>query len=811
MRLGTLAFLAGILAFQQLSELPDQRWCLLLVPLLLAVVFSKWLRFPALVACGFLWTLFGMAGSLSMGIAPSLEGEDVIAEGVIASIPSRLAGSVMWRPKEAQKIVATDGGDSRGLRFEFDVISLHQGATQHPTPGRILLSWQEAPPDLRVGDTWRLQVRLKRARGLMNPGGFDYEGWLFRHQLRATGYVRPSGSHLHIASNAGGYIIDRLRQRIASGIAAALPASPYAGIITALTIGEQRAISSTQWEVFSRTGTTHLVAISGSHITLVAGLLFFVARWGWSRLGSLALRWPAPKAAAVIALLGAVYYAALAGFSIPVQRALIMVLVVMMGILLQRNRALSHTLAVALLLVLVYDPLAVMEAGFWLSFGTVALILFAMGNRLAPEGMLIAIHGDHPSGVLRTTRFAPVETVWWRWGRLHWLITIGLAPVMLVLFQRVSLISPVANFIAVPWVNVLVVPPALVGALMTLMSPLLGGWVLGLVDVAVAGLWPILKWLSDLDVAQWTQHAPPWWALLPGLVGIALLLAPKGLPGRWLGVVWLLPMFFLPIPKPATGEVWFTLLDVGQGLAAVVRTRDHALVFDTGPRISQSFDTGEAVVTPFLRAVGVTQLDTLIVSHGDNDHIGGAQSIVKEMTVKNTLTGVPQQMRWARAQQCSSGQTWRWDGVEFQILNPPIDMAGDNNDSSCVLRITNAAGSVLIPADIEKGAERRLLDIAPDALRARILVAPHHGSKTSSTQGFLDAVHPEYVLFPAGYRNRYGHPKPEVVARYRAMNVHMYDSAHHGAITFKLDAHGKIAPPETYRQSGRRYWHAVNP
>ncbi len=784
MRFGTLAFLAGILVLQQLDELPDQRWCLLLMPLLLVVVFGKWLRYPALLACGFLWALFSVAGSLFMGIAPGVEGEDVIVEGVVASIPSRLAGSVMWRPKDAQKRIATDGDDSRGLRFEFDVISLHQGATQYSTPGRILLSWQEAPADLRVGDTWRLQVRLKRARGLMNPGGFDYEGWLFRHQLRATGYVRPSGPRQRIASNASGYTIDRLRQRIATGIAAALPASPYAGIITALTIGEQRAISSTQWEVFSRTGTTHLVAISGSHITLVAGLLFFVARWGWSRLGSLALRWPAPKAAAVIALLGAVYYAALAGFSIPVQRALIMVLVVMMGILLQRNRALSHTLAVALLLVLLYDPLAVMEAGFWLSFGTVALILFAMGNRMVPEGM------------------------WWTWGRLHWLITIGLAPVMLILFQRVSLISPVANFIAVPWVNVLVVPPALAGALLTLMSPLLGGWVLALVEFAVAGLWPILKWLSDLDVAQWTQHAPPWWALLPGLVGVALLLAPKGLPGRWLGVVWLLPMFFLPIPKPAAGEVWFTLLDVGQGLAAVVRTRDHALVFDTGPRVSQNFDTGEAVVTPFLRAVGVMQLDMLIVSHGDNDHMGGAQSIIKEMTVKRVLTSVPHQMQWARAQQCSSGQTWRWDGVEFQILNPPADMVSDDNDGSCVLRITNAAGSVLIPADIEKGAERRLLDIVPDALRARILVAPHHGSKTSSTQDFLDAVHPDYVLFPAGYRNRYGHPKPEVVARYRAMNVHMYDSAQHGAITFKLDAQGKIAPPDTYRQSGRRYWHA---
>ncbi|MDX1251703.1 MAG: DNA internalization-related competence protein ComEC/Rec2 [Gammaproteobacteria bacterium] len=761
MRLGALAFLAGILAFQQLADVPDRRWCWLLIPLSLAA-FVRFLRFPALIACGFLWTLLHVSGSLSTTISPSLEGEDVMLEGMVASIPA---------------------GRERGVRFEFDVTSVRQGQTRYASPERILLSWYDHVPDLRVGDTWRLQARLKQARGLMNPGGFDYEGWLFRHDLRAVGYVRAEGGNQRIATEARGYAIDRLRQRIAEGINVALPASPYAGIITALAIGEQRAISAAQWEVFARTGTTHLVAISGSHITLVAGLLFFLARWSWSRAGTLALRWPAPKAAAVIALLGAVYYAALAGFSVPVQRALIMIVVVMLGILWQRHRALSHTLAVALLAVLLYDPLAVMEAGFWLSFGTVALILFAMGNRLAPQG------------------------IWWQWGRLHWLITVGLLPVMLVLFQRVSLVSPLANFIAVPWINVLVVPPVLAGALLTLVSPLLGGWILALTELCLAGLWLILKWLSDLDVAQWTQHAPPWWALLPGLVGVALLLAPKGLPGRWLGVVWLLPIFFLPLPRPAAGEVWFTLLDVGQGLAAVVRTRDHALVFDTGPRFSDSFDTGEAVVIPYLRAIGVTRLDALIISHGDNDHIGGASSILKETMVRRTLSGVPGALPGSRAEQCASGQRWRWDGVDFEIISPPPGEASDDNNGACVLRIANGGG-ILLPADIEKEAERRLLDTRPQALPARILVAPHHGSKTSSTQDFLDAVRPEYVLFPAGYRNRYGHPKPEVVARYRAMGVKMYDSAHHGAITFRLDAKGRVTSLETYRQSGRRYWHA---
>ncbi len=793
MRLGTLAFLVGILAFQQLTVLPDVRWGALLIPLLL-LNGHVWARLPALVGCGFLWALLNVAGPFTdngtasnmTSIAPALEGEDVIVKGVIASIPS---------------------ARERGVRFEFEVSSLTLGTTPQQTPGRILLSWyqvrpvDQAPPELRVGDTWQLQVRLKRARGLMNPGGFDYEGWLFRHHLHATGYVRAESINQRIATDASGYAIDRLRQKLADGIKAALPGSPYTGVITALAIGEQRAISNAQWDVFALTGTTHLVAISGSHITLIAGLLFFLARWGWARTGSWApffsapwaLRFPAPKAAAVIALAGAIYYAALAGFSVPVQRALIMVIVVMIGILWQRNRQLSHTLAVALLLVLLYDPLAVMEAGFWLSFGTVAMILFAMSNRLA------------------ISRLTTGGGLWWQWGRLHWLITIGLAPIMLMMFQQVSLISPLANFIAVPWMNVLSVPLTLLGTLTVLIAPLLGDAFLSLADYSIATLWFVLQWMSNIEMAQWTQHTPPWWALLPALIGVTLLLAPKGLPVRWLGLVWLLPMFFVPIPQPAVGEVWFTLLDVGQGLSAVARTRNHTLVFDTGPRFSESFDTGEAVVAPFLRSVGVTRLDTLIISHGDNDHIGGAQSLLQEMNVQRTLSGVPQQVPLTgsglRAEQCISGQTWQWDGVEFLIISPPADAISDKNDGSCVLRITTAAGSILLPADIEKSAERTLLDTQPETLPARILVAPHHGSKTSSTQDFVDAVHPEYILFPVGYRNRYGHPKAEVVARYQALNAQMFDSAQHGAITFRLGAK-ELAKPDTYRQSGRKYWNA---
>ena len=762
--LSVIAFLAGAVALQYCPELPPSAWAWSVVPLaLLAWHYPMW-RMPAWAAAGFVWAWWAASSILAQALPSELEGKDLVAEGVIVSLPD---------------------ADTQRTRFEYVIERLRDGETEVDHPGRVQLSWYgHARPVLRAGERWRFTLRLKRPHGFMNPGGFDYERWLFRHHLRATGYVRPKFEARRLPIERYEYPLLRARQSLADAMGKALRDRPYAGIVEALAFGETLHIPPSQWEVLTATGITHLVAISGSHITLIAGLVFFLARRAWLLWPRLALRWPAPKAAAVAALGAAFIYSALAGFAVPTQRALIMVAVVMYAVVRGRHTRPFHILALALLLVLLWDPLAVMEAGFWLSFAAVAVIFYGMTARLSPRGL------------------------WWQFGRTQLVVSIGLLPLMLVLFQRVSLVSPLANLIAVPWVTFIVVPVTLVGALLSVVWPWAGYVVLGLADAAMGGLWPLMEWLAQASHAQWSQAAPPVWALLPAALGALMLLAPAGVPGRWVGAVLLVPLFAVTPPRPAVGEAWLTLLDVGQGLSAVIRTADHNLVFDTGPGFSESFDAGGAAVVPFLRASGVRSVDTLVVSHGDHDHVGGLQTVLKQVPVGDIVSSVPERLAVSTttARPCHAGQQWQWDGVRFEMLYPMPELGTRGNDASCVLRVSTAKGAFLLPGDIEKRSEKALLAAMPSALRADVLVAPHHGSNTSSTAPFLAAVRPRYALFAVGYRNRYGFPKSAVMERYRALDTHMLDTAAAGAITIKLDD-GGLSVPETYRQRAQRYWH----
>ncbi|MCK5640480.1 MAG: DNA internalization-related competence protein ComEC/Rec2, partial [Gammaproteobacteria bacterium] len=537
-----------------------------------------------------------------------------------------------------------------------------------------------------------------------------------------------------------------------------------------------------QWEVLIATGTNHLMAISGLHIGLVAGLVYLLVRWLWVFAGSLALTVPAPKAGAFAALLAAMVYAALAGFSIPTQRALVMIAVAMGAVLLQRHVLPRQGLALALLLVLLLDPLAVLAPGFWLSFAAVAVILYGMAGRLSPRG------------------------IWWRWGRVQWLVAIGLLPFMLLLFGRVAPLSPLANIIAVPWMGFLVVPLTLLGALLLPLTEPVANLLLTSAVWLVELLWPLLEGLADASSGL-QFPAPPLWAMLPGLIGMAWLLAPRGWPVRGLGIIGLLPMLLNSPAKPNAGEVWLTLLDVGQGLATVVQTTNHVLVYDTGPRFSDSFDTGKAVVAPYLQHRGIGRIDTLVISHGDNDHIGGAQSLSRALPVEEILTSVPGKIPWQRSTPCQRGQQWRWDGVDFEVLHPPSHYRSRGNDGSCVIRVSSRAGDVLLTGDIEALSELELVLQEADALQTRILIAPHHGSKTSSNESFVTAVAPEYVLLPVGYRNRYGLPNAEVVSRYQKAGSRLLDTASHGAISVVMGSQHDILPT-TYRSFARRYWHS---
>ncbi len=778
MRAAALGFLAGTWMLQQLASLPDWRWPLLLPVVLLflwlvPVARLTLMRVAGFALLGFLWAAVMGHVMSAGGLDPALEGRDVLVEGTIVSLPDPLG---------------------RRSRFQFQAERLwlddESPRLTENLPGKLLLSWYRDAPPLQVGERWRLRLRLKQPNGFMNPGGFDYEGWLFAQGIRAKGYVRKAqaddeNQRLQAAS---GHVVDRLRQTLRDGIRSTLAGHPQTGLVTALAVGDRSAIADAQWDMLIRTGTNHLLAISGLHVGLVSGMVFFLMRWLWSRSARASLRWPAPKAGAVAALLAATTYAALAGFAVPTQRALVMVAVVMVALILQRQTRPSSLLALALLVVLVIDPLAVLAPGFWLSFAAVAAILLGMSGRVG-------------------------GTRGWRsWGRVQWVVTLGLLPLLILLFQRASLVAPLANLLAVPWVSLLTVPLTLLGSLLWLLFPALGGWLLSAAAWSLSALWWVLEWLGAWSLAQWTQSAPPVWAVASALVGVMLLILPRGFPARWLGWVWLLPLLVVRPPMPPPGEAEFTLLDVGQGLAAVVRTHRHVLVFDTGPRFPSGFNTGETVVAPFLRQQGVTGLDLLMVSHGDNDHIGGATALADEWPPGRVLSSVPQRLAELGAESCLGGMRWEWDGVGFELLHPRADYAGGGrrgNNRSCVLRVVTAGGSVLIPGDIEQPAETHLLANQPDRLAADILVVPHHGSRTSSSEAFIDAVAPQFALFPVGYRNRYGFPKADIAERYRQRDIRLLDSARHGAIRFRLGGEGGIRLLDTWRQSARRYWHRL--
>ena len=755
MRSGTIAFLVGIVSLQSFAALPAGYWTALLP---LAVAGLRWprLRLAAAGAAGLLWALAHSHWIVAHDWPTACEGKDVLATGTILSIPA-----------------ATE----RHSRFEFRVEAL-EGCPSAGLPVRLRIGWYGVVPPLRAGDRWQLHLRVKARNGFFNRGGFDYERWLLQQRIGGSGYVREADDALRMsASHDPASLLQGWRQRVHDALQARLPPSPAAALVLALALGERTGIDASQWQVLRGTGTSHLVAISGLHVGLAAGFGWLLGLWGWKRSAYLCGLVPAQRAAAVPALVCGVTYAALAGFSVPTQRALVMLAVGLLALLAQRQPTPARAWFIALLAVLLLDPLAVLSAGFWLSFGAVAVLLFGMGARWSPRG------------------------VWWRWGRAQWLVGIGLVPLTLGAFQTMSVAGPVANLLAVPWVSLVVVPLVLVGTLFIGLMPGLAAWLLGMACSALDLLWPLLAWLAALPFA--TVFAAPSLAWLPlaGL-GVVWLLAPRGFPARPVGLLLVLPLWSPPGETIREEEALLTLLDVGQGLSAVVRTRNQVLVYDTGPRFGPDFDAGEAVLLPYLRHLGVKNVDTVVLSHNDGDHVGGFDSLRAAIGVGDVLAGQP--AADGRQRPCRAGTRWHADGIRFELLHPPPELRPAGNNGSCVLRIVSPGGSVLLAGDLQHRGERALLATGTE-LASDILVAPHHGSGTSSSSAFVEAVTPRWVLFATGYRNRFGFPRPEVVARYRAAGARVRSTAQCGAIFIRLSP-GKIPAPICARQRDGRYW-----
>ncbi len=750
-----VSFLLGILLVLHLPSPLSLWWTILFLPV--AAAAPRAARLPFTVgAIGFVWAAYHAHLVVTRWLPESLEKIDLVVEGRVRSLPEERG---------------------RYLKFDFDVERRPGSGGGSESGPRIRLRAYAPYPAIAAGERWRLVVRLTRPHGALNPGGFDYEKALFRAGIGATGYVRADARNRRLAPADEVWL--PLRASITSTVDQALGFRSARPVIRALAIGDRSGFTPQHWEVLRRTGTAHLVAISGLHIGLVAGIGWWLGQRFWRYTGNGPLRLAAPRFGALVGVAAAVVYAALAGFAIPTQRALIMLSVVAVALYCGRSVSPFRLLAVALLAVLIYDPLAVLDVGLWLSFGAVLALALAFNARV--------------TGVRR------VGT----WLTAQFTIAVGLLPLVALLFGEASLVGPLANSVAIPIVGLAVVPLTLGSLALHALFPTAGAAGLLLAAYLFDALWAGLVFLSRFDLAALTLPPPSVVEFGIACIGALWWVAARGVPGRWLGVLGLVPMLTTTSgPDLARGEYELVVLDVGQGLAVVVHTRHSTLVYDTGAAWDGN-DAGKAVVIPYLRHRGIARLDTLVVSHGDTDHIGGASSVLRHYRAARILTSVPH--RFAAAEPCRSGQRWEVDGVEFRVLGPHPEDPLAGNDASCVLRIAGHFGSVLLTGDIEAAAERRLLQRDADGLRSDVLLVPHQGSKTSSTPAFLRAVAPHVALVSAGYRNRYGHPHAEVLARYRRLAIPVHNTAHSGALRLAVTRTGGAIRGQ--RDARPRLWH----
>jgi len=776
MRFYLIAFCFGVWLLQQQAALPPMRW-LWLLPLLSTAL---WLpRFPQIaietlrrlavtllsVALGFAWAAWRADLRLADRLPDHWQGVDVTVIGVVSDLPQV---------------------DARGERFVLDVERVVTPGAPDLQHLQLARYWpSNAPsrtPTVRAGERWQFTVRLKIPYGTHNPHGFDLEAWMLERGIAATGYVReqPPPQRLDARAATPAAWIAATRAAIRERIGVTLGDAPYAGVIAALVIGDQRSIPYGQWRAFTRTGVNHLLSISGLHVTMIAALAGWGVAFGWRRWPRAAERLPARQAGLLAAVLAASAYTVLAGFQVPAQRTLFMLAVLALAFWERREPRPFSALTWAVFAVLLIDPWAVLAAGFWLSFGAMAVILWVTFGRVAPPDKLLG------------------------WVTVQAALTLALAPALLLLFQQVSLISPLANAIAIPVVSWLVTPLALLGVMV---PPLLqvAAWLM-------AWLGQGLEWLSALPWAVVARPVPEGWAMLLAVVGTLWLLLPRGFPLRGLGIVLWLPLAF-PLRASVAPDTFQTdVIDVGQGTAILIRTANHALLYDTGPAFADS-DAGERIVVPYLRASGIGELTGVIVSHDDSDHSGGLQSVLRDIPTGWLLHGLPATSPLLQSapspRHCQRGQRWQWDGVRFEILNPPAiaytESGRRDNDFSCVLKVSLGTQSLLITGDAERRSEFELLGSGA-GMAATVLVVGHHGSRTSSTAEFVEQVQPRYGVFTMGYRNRYGHPHPQVVAQFRSQGADILRSDTGGLIKFTFGEAGVVA--SEYRPSSRRYWNA---
>lgn len=774
------AFLAGILLLQQFSFLPGVYLvgtslcgvvivCLVLYRYCFAHIIFKLI---IVAAVGFCLAFIHAHLILSWHLPKDLEGKNIIITGYIASLP---------------KV------DNRRAAFEFKTITVNN----EKQSTKLKLSWYYNYPPINVGDKWQLEVRLKRPGSNFNPGGFDFEKYLFEHKIRATGYVIFGENNQLLHENKSLSSINQMRQSLREQIQEALFSQPLNALIATLIIGDQSGITKDQWQVFRNTGTSYLMAIAGLHVGLVAGVMLLIVQFLWRRVPALVLLAPAQQAGAIAGLIIGIVYSVISGFSVPTQRALIMLIAFLLSLVLRIAHRSWNAFFLSLFVVLLIDPLAVLEIGFWLSFTAVAFIIYFSSNRLRLNA-----------------------SAWKRCLRMQWAITLGLLPLTLLLFQQFSLVSFAANIIALPLVCFIVVPMSLAGGLLLPVYFYLGRWILLLAEKLMELVWYYLQFLAHLPNIYWNHPIFTWWIFAASVIGIILLLAPGGTQGRMAGVFCLLPLIFYKPLIANAGSVRFSLLDVNYGMAALAKTRDHALLYYLSPNSAIS-NQMETIVVPFLRSQGVGHIDVLITNHSDTQDI---HKLIKEIPVQSVFIGetpadgsLPANNSGGIAvRSCYYGQGWEWNDVNFTFLNPTINSNalssgyGGWQAQACVLKITTGNKSILLPGNIKIFAEKLLAKDVADRLAATIMVAPYRGHDFAAAPEFVGLVQAKYILFSVNRRTVKNFLAQKIASEYSSGDAKIYYTAHDGAVTFELKRNKALQQGEVfrelYREAARHYW-----
>lgn len=743
-----------------------------------APVAARLLLWGCCLALGFGSTGWRAAQFAASALPAALEGRDVDVQGLVVGLPQPQAAGMRFQLEPES---ATLDGQAVVLPARMDV-GWYSGWGSTAGGG---LELQRQPVAVRPGERWRMRLRLKAPHGNVNPHGFDYELYLWEQGVQASAYVRagvadPAPQRLGTTWHAA---VDAARDSVRAHIVAAVPDRAASALISALVVGDQAAIERADWDMYRATGVAHLVSISGLHVTMFAWLASWLVARGWRGSARACLWQPASLAGLWGGVLLAWAYALFAGWGVPAQRTVLMLLVAAVLRTGGGRWPWPQVWLGACVAVVLWDPWALLQAGFWLSFVAVG-VLFATDS-----GANIAVNTG------ARARFSHIF-------REQWVIGLALAPLGFMLFGQVSVVGLLANLLAVPWVTWVLTPLGFLG----LLHPDL--W--GLAAWAAQVLHAVLGAMAQWPLAVWWWPRPPLGVGLLACLGAVVLVFPWSWRMRTLALPLLLPLAWWRPAVPAVGEFALLAADVGQGNAVLVRTQQHTLLFDAGPRYGLETDAGHRVLVPLLQALQ-WPLDMLVLSHRDTDHVGGAASVLAmspQATLLSSLEPGHALLAAHSGSRCEAGQRWEWDGVAFSILGPHLDAYAHQaqlptNAMSCVLRISNGRQTALLVGDIEQAQEAWLVQTQASQLRADVLLVPHHGSKTSSSEGFLDAVQPRFAWVQSGYRNRFGHPAAPVMERYRVRNIVVQDSPHCGAMQWRSELAGQVL---CEREVQRRYW-----